>query len=672
MSSLANDFNFFLLHRLIRYVTGLAAVSFFSEIRVVGGENVPQTGPIIITATHHNMMLDPVILSSTFPNQRILHYWSKASLFANPVIRQILLSTGNIPVDRKSNDRRVLFRGTFEALSKGYAVALFPEGTSYTEPRIMQIKDGAAWAALEYTKYAKEHPGTQEVKVVPVAIVYTNKSKYRSSVIIEFGQPISIDPYKEQFFSDIEGTSRAAAKRLSHDIETELTKHTVNAPDWDTLYAARMARDILWQKDNSINLDDFVAISQTLVDLFSTVDVTPKFNSTRLRLLEYYSLLQTTNLTNSILSTLPLPRDLDPHKPVALPSRLLTLLLFVRDTCSSLVHLPFFLFPLVVHMPVYIMGRFGAHLVEDEEETQAQNKVAFGLFSLFLIYPAAFFFLWALFWYTPVGAIIAATTVYMFAIYHNRTITGNYEAARRFITAWRILIGVWAPKKWDLSVTALSLYTTPKTPKENPWVEKPKTNPISTPSISSDDNSNINVSSSEACTPSGTTLNSMNHISSVLPPDPTLILPREQEPLPTVKTYSHPHSRRRPPTRRIMRHVLRARIEAVKALAVFFNQLEHTGERRKLKVRASSHLAETYGGLDGRSHVFDPSLSVVESKVQTDVQGWRYATEVVTFLRKRGAKIPSVNGGGVKEDMEDWALTSDAEGESVTSLDDSP
>lgn len=101
-------------------------------------------------------------------------------------MRQVLLSSGNIPVERKSKDRQVLFRGTFEALSKGYAVALFPEGTSYTEPRIMQIKDGAAWAALEYTKYAKENPGkyntTQEVKIVPVAIVYTNKSKYRSSV----------------------------------------------------------------------------------------------------------------------------------------------------------------------------------------------------------------------------------------------------------------------------------------------------------------------------------------------------------------------------------------------------------------------------------------------------------------------------------------------------------
>ncbi|KAJ3989484.1 glycerol-3-phosphate-acyltransferase [Lentinula detonsa] len=643
MSSSANDFNLFLLHRLIRYVTGLAAVSFFSEIRVVGGENVPETGPMIVTATHHNMMLDPVILSSTFPNQRILHYWSKASLFANPLIRQVLLSTGNIPVDRKSKDRQVLFRGTFEALSKGYAVALFPEGTSYTEPRIMQIKDGAAWAALEYTKYAKENPGIPEVKIVPAAIVYTNKSKYRSSV--EFGQPISIKPYEEQFFSDIEGASRAAAKQLSHDIEAELTKHTVNAPDWDTLYAARMARDILWQKENSINLDDFVAVSQTLVDLFSTVNVTPNFSSTRRRLLEYYSLLQTTNLTNSILSTLPLPRDLDPHKPVTLPSRLLTLLLFVRDTCSSLVHLPFFLFPLIVHIPVYIMGRFGAHLVEDEEETQAQNKVAFGLLSLFLIYPAAFFFLWALFWYTPIGAILAATMVYMFAIYHNRMITG---IARRFITAWRILIGVWAPKKWDLSVTALSPYTTPSIPKENPWVEKPRTNPVSRPSIPSNITS-VNINSPEASSSANP------HITS--------------EPPATVQASSLSHSRGRPPTRRIMRHVLRARIEAVKALAVFFDQLERDGERKKSKVHASRHLAEIYGGQNGRFNSFaSPSL---DNEVDMGVDGWRYTTEVVGFLRKRGAKIPSTNGGGLIEE-EEWALTSDAEGESGTSLDESP
>jgi hypothetical protein len=51
-----------------------------------------------------------------------------------------------------------------------------------------------------------------------------------------------------------------------------------------------------------------------------------------------------------------------------------------------------------------------------------------------------------------------------------------------------------------------------------------------------------------------------------------------------------------------MRHVLRARVEAVKALAVFFDQLEHAGEQtgtgKRLKIRASKHLAEVYGGFD--------------------------------------------------------------------------
>lgn len=124
-------------------------------------------------------------LASSFPHRRILNYWTKASLFANPVLKFILLSSGNIPVDRKSKDNRALFKGTFEALAKGQAVALFPEGTSYTEPRIMQVKDGASWSALEYMKWAKENPekaAKKDLVVVPVGIVYTNKSKYRSDV----------------------------------------------------------------------------------------------------------------------------------------------------------------------------------------------------------------------------------------------------------------------------------------------------------------------------------------------------------------------------------------------------------------------------------------------------------------------------------------------------------
>jgi glycerol-3-phosphate O-acyltransferase/dihydroxyacetone phosphate acyltransferase len=36
------------LHRLIRFISSLAVDTFFTEVRVIGGENVPKDGPIIV------------------------------------------------------------------------------------------------------------------------------------------------------------------------------------------------------------------------------------------------------------------------------------------------------------------------------------------------------------------------------------------------------------------------------------------------------------------------------------------------------------------------------------------------------------------------------------------------------------------------------------------------
>ncbi|KAI0784612.1 hypothetical protein C8Q75DRAFT_699868, partial [Abortiporus biennis] len=612
------------IHRVIRKVAGWAVVAFFTEIRVIGEENVPKNGPIIVTATHHNMMLDPAILSFAFPYRRILHYWAKASLFAGPVAKYILTSAGNIPVDRKSKDRRKLFKGTFTALSQGLAVALFPEGTSYTEPRIMQVKDGAAWSALEYTKWCTEEGHTgQPVTICPVAIVYTNKSKYRSRVgviSILFGPPITMDPYKEQFFSGEEGAPRAAVKRLTAQIEQELTEATINAPDWDTLYAARMTRDLLWSEESSISLDEFIPISQTLVDLFSTPDLVPNFNAIKRHLLTYYSLLQSSNLTNSVLSSLPLPSSLDPQRPTPLPSRLLTLFVLLFSSLSSLIRLPFFILPLAIHFPAYLIARYGAKLVEDEEETQAQNKVVFGLMLLFIVYTASFFFIWSFFMYTPIGALIAGAFIVLSANSHNKLVNDNYQHAKRLVAAWRILVGVWAPKHWDLSLPALAQYTTPKSPPENPWVDRSRVK-------------------SRSATPAPDSSPSSDN--APLPNSPS-----------TTEKSKKKQKQKRPPSRRLIRHVLRARLEAAKALVSLFEQLGRSPDKQ---VRASAHLVRAFGG---QLDPVDTTKLTDEGLVSDELAGWRSAREVVSFLRKRGAKI-----GGLETRVEgDWAAVS-SEGE---------
>ena len=66
-------------------------------------------------------------------------------------------------------------------------------------------------------------------------------------------------------------------------------------------------------------------------------------------------------------------------------------------------------------------------MVEEEEETQAQNKVVFGLLFLVVIYLAFFAVLWALFGYTLVAGVTAFSTVWLFAIYHVKMIDGEFD-----------------------------------------------------------------------------------------------------------------------------------------------------------------------------------------------------------------------------------------------------
>ena len=152
-------------------------------------------------------------------------------MFANPIAGAVLSSTGAIPVRRnpnsnstttvqtttsgpstsklslpsstsESSSRAALFRETSRALSDEQVIGVFPEGTSYTRESIAQIMPGAAWAAVEYARYLDDMAGESTdamakgkgkeretdpglhtgLKIIPVAIVYTDKSRYQSRV----------------------------------------------------------------------------------------------------------------------------------------------------------------------------------------------------------------------------------------------------------------------------------------------------------------------------------------------------------------------------------------------------------------------------------------------------------------------------------------------------------
>jgi nitrogen fixation/metabolism regulation signal transduction histidine kinase len=90
---------------------------------------------------------------------------------------------------------------------------------------------------------------------------------------------------------------------------------------------------------------------------------------------------------------------------------------FVKELTKSLLQLPFFLPGLVFHWPIYVMGKVSAKY-EKFEESQAQNKIVLGLLWLIISYLSLFFAIWLMILFTPLGFVLAAGAVFIFAWYH--------------------------------------------------------------------------------------------------------------------------------------------------------------------------------------------------------------------------------------------------------------
>ncbi|KAH9849378.1 glycerol-3-phosphate-1-acyltransferase [Lenzites betulinus] len=517
------------VYRGLRQVSDWA-LGFYSEIYVDGQENVPGDGPVIITPCHHNELLDIATLSITIPYGRPVCFWAKSTMFKNPLTGAILLSSGSIPVARNPNStpapgeepsalHEALFRDTFRALDREEVIGVFPEGTSYTEPGIVQVKDGASRAALEYVRWAKETRGGQgkKVQIVPVGIVYTDKSQYQSRVCVRWGKPIDVEAFAEELLaadseSGLELDSRSVIKALTAEIEKRMLDLTINAPDWDTLHTIEAARDILWDDKEHIDGSHFVWISQNLISLFTDPQAAPSVTKARQSLLKYHSLLNYSGISHaSLWGILP--------DPAVRPSRIHALGIFARHALTTVLHPRFALFlpALVLHVPAYACGLLADRLFSnrDWEETRAQFKAIFGGIAASVAYAGvttaivrqlvhdtpgilgkvktpsfatpALKALWvAGRWFFVGGnglsgrARAAAgvfgifyATSFVISRWHNYWVGSNaLRRLKRLFASWKVFVGILSPHSGDLQGDALAPYTVPYIPPPNPYIKR--------------------------------------------------------------------------------------------------------------------------------------------------------------------------------------------------------
>jgi 1-acyl-sn-glycerol-3-phosphate acyltransferase len=139
-----------LQYQLSRAVAG-PLLRAYGRPRLVGGSNIPATGPAIL-ASNHLSLVDSVYLP--FLLDRPLVFPAKAEYFTarGPVGRlwaAYLRSTNQLKMDRDgARAAQATLEAALELLRKGQLFGYYPEGTRSPDGRLYRGRSGIGWLAL--------------------------------------------------------------------------------------------------------------------------------------------------------------------------------------------------------------------------------------------------------------------------------------------------------------------------------------------------------------------------------------------------------------------------------------------------------------------------------------------------------------------------------------------
>lgn len=178
---------------------------FFDGFHVKGLENIPQSGPIMLVANHQNAMIDPLICCHVIPQQ--LHWLTRSDVFKNPTVAKFLYGLNMLPIYREkdkvadqSQKNEAVFQVCRTRLSKGAVISMFPEGSHRGKKQLMiPLKKG--FARLAFSSIEQD-PRLMDMKIVPMALDYSDFYLKHPRLIVEIGSPIAMKDFWEDYKED--------------------------------------------------------------------------------------------------------------------------------------------------------------------------------------------------------------------------------------------------------------------------------------------------------------------------------------------------------------------------------------------------------------------------------------------------------------------------------------
>jgi hypothetical protein len=178
-----------------------------------------------------------------------------------PFVSLFVKAFDSIPVYRPQDAdadvrrNRETFAKARELLKRGGVLALFPEGVSHDEPRLMPLKSGAARIALGAASEGS-------VTVVPAGLTYEARDIFRSGALLRVAEPFTVEPIP---LDERGEPPRTTVKTLTERLRVALESATLQADDQATLDLAAAA-EMLFAPGGEEGLDARFALRRLLLE----------------------------------------------------------------------------------------------------------------------------------------------------------------------------------------------------------------------------------------------------------------------------------------------------------------------------------------------------------------------------------------------------------------------
>ena len=409
-----------MIYKFLKQIIKAALFFFFKKIVVTGKEHIPRNGPLIIVANHPNTFMDPLLIAA-ITSQRI-GFVANASIFVNQFISRIFSYFHVIPIFRKNDvapgekpDNRKAFSKCHEYLGQQGTLLIFPEGTSYYELKLRDIKTGTARIALSFEEW-KGFEGN--LKIVPIALDYSDSIQFRSVVSVTVCRPISIHAYKLAY----EKNEFDAVSELTELVRSELgdlipqtsgkeqEKFLVKAHQFYTAFYATKA-DLNLNPKQSLEVRN--QVSKALQ--FIQEENLELYLDTENKLLLFFKLLREEGLTINVISDTILPEK--------------GFLVYALDLLKYILLFPIYVFGLCTNYVPYMLTAKIFKSLKLDIEYKAPVQMITGFFT-FPLYYALIIWVFrvnisAEFWHSLLLFVLMPISGYMTLYY--------YAELRRFL-----------------------------------------------------------------------------------------------------------------------------------------------------------------------------------------------------------------------------------------------